>query len=158
MGANRINELTQRERECLRLVRRDQSSKQIAITLGISPHTVDARLKKAIALLEVSTRYEAAKLLSDFEESIAEPYQPLVSQPPALETEPRSAFQIPPERSDTRHPIRLPFLRQGRRTNDLDALQRLAWIGGLALLILFIFANFANGLDVLQTMTRGLVR
>lgn len=158
MGAERIHELTQRERECLRLVRRDQSSKQIAIALGISPHTVDARLKKAIAVLEVSSRYEAAQLLAEFEAGTLTPYQPLVSQPPSLVPAATTADQMPPERNDIDPRFRVPFLRQGRRINDLEPMQRLVWIGGLALLILFVFANFANGLDVLQTMTTGLVR
>lgn len=158
MGAERIHELTQRERECLRLVRRDRTSKQIAIALGISPHTVDARLKKAITMLEVSSRYEAAQLLAEHEAGADTPYQPLVSQPPTLVTKPIPVEPLPPERNDTEPRFRIPFLRQGRQTNDLDTVQRLLSIGGLALLILFVFANFANGLDVLQTMTTGLVR
>jgi len=158
MGADRIHELTQRERECLRLVRRDRSSKQIAITLGISPHTVDARLKKAINVLEVGSRYEAAQLLAELEAGGEASYQPLAYQPQPLAAAAIPADEMPPERIDAPRRFRVPFLRQGRRSNDLDPLQRLIWIAALALLILLAFANFANALDVLQTMTTGLVR
>ncbi|MBP2275790.1 MULTISPECIES: helix-turn-helix domain-containing protein [Sphingomonas] len=158
MGAERIHELTPRERDCLRLVRRDRSSKQIAITLGISHHTVDARLKKAIQLLEVTSRYEAARLLAEFEADTETPYQPLVSQPQPVAVTPISDEQMLPERNEPQPQFRVPFLRQGRRVNDLAPLQRLLWIGALSLLILVAFANFTNALDVLQTMTKGLVR
>jgi DNA-binding CsgD family transcriptional regulator len=58
----RINLLTAGQRDCLRLVGEYLSSKEIARILDISPHTVDQRLKRATALLEVPTRFEAARL------------------------------------------------------------------------------------------------
>jgi DNA-binding CsgD family transcriptional regulator len=210
MVSDRIHELTQRERECLRLVSRDRSSKQIGLELGISPHTVDVRLKRAIRLLGVTTRFDAARLLAQtetetgperephatsrtvatvatidaeveaapevrlevgFDAGLAGPtsppgysprypaaYQPLVSQPEALPPAPPGVVEGP-RRSDEAGPRwRLPFLRQGRRTNDLTPAQRLFWIFAGAVMILVAFANFANALDVLQSMIRGLVR
>jgi len=153
MASDRIHELTQRERECLRLVSRDRSSKQIGLELGISPHTVDVRLKRAIRLLGVASRFDAARLLAEDESGVFTSYQPLVSQPPPL---PSAASDVlkDPRRSDgagTRRP--LPFLRQGRRSNDLTPAQRLFWIVAGAVVILIAFANFANAIDVLQTLT-----
>lgn len=162
MASDRIQELTQRERECLRLVSRDRSSKQIGLELGISPHTVDVRLKRAIRLLGVTTRFDAARLLAETETDETpddqSPYQPLVSQPTPLPPAPPSVVEEP-RRSDGAEPRwHLPFLRQGRRSNDLTPAQRLFWIVAGAVLILVAFANFANALDVLRTMIRGLAR
>ena len=61
MVANRIDELSPRERDCLRLVARAHSSKEIGRALGISHHTVDDHLKRAMSLLGVASRFEAAQ-------------------------------------------------------------------------------------------------
>ena len=76
----RIARLTDGQRACLRLVYRHMSSKDIARGLGISPHTVDARLRAAIHLLGVATRTEAALQLAAHEAGAA--YQSPVYQPP----------------------------------------------------------------------------
>lgn len=55
--------LTDAERDCLRLVYQHMTSKDIARQLGVSPHTVDMRLRQAIRKLEVTSRIEAARAL-----------------------------------------------------------------------------------------------
>ncbi|ACG79892.1 transcriptional regulator, LuxR family [Phenylobacterium zucineum HLK1] len=55
--------LTQRERECLRLVDQHLSSKQIARELGMSKTSVDTYCDRARRKLGVPDRYEAARLL-----------------------------------------------------------------------------------------------
>ena len=58
--------LTDREREILQLLVDDQSQKQIAQTLGLSPHTVDTHLRNIYAKLHVHSRSGAvAKALQD---------------------------------------------------------------------------------------------
>jgi DNA-binding CsgD family transcriptional regulator len=59
-----IGRLTQRERECLRLVAQLMTSKQIALQLGISKHTVDERIESARRRIGARGRYEAARLLA----------------------------------------------------------------------------------------------
>jgi DNA-binding CsgD family transcriptional regulator len=59
----RVTLLTEAERECLRLVYQHMTSKDIARQIGVSPHTVDMRLRQAIRKLEVSNRIEAARAL-----------------------------------------------------------------------------------------------
>jgi DNA-binding CsgD family transcriptional regulator len=83
----RVALLTEGQKQCLRLVRRDMSSKQIGRQIAKSPHTVDSRLKSAIAVLGASDRFEAAKLLRDVEggsrdvaRAPSRDYQPLVYQ------------------------------------------------------------------------------
>src|SRR5688572_25598825 len=67
MGEDRFAQLTEKQRECLRLVLRNHSSKEIARELGIGVHAVDQRLKSAMKTLGVSSRAEAARLLAAHE-------------------------------------------------------------------------------------------
>lgn len=70
-----VARLTDGQRDCLRLVLRHMTSKDIARALDISPHTVDMRLRTAMRTLRVASRIEAARLLDD-----EAPYQPLIYQ------------------------------------------------------------------------------
>ena len=54
--------LTDGQRDCLRLVYNHMTSKDIARILGVSPHTVDMRLRTAMKTLSVGSRIEAARL------------------------------------------------------------------------------------------------
>lgn len=145
--------LTQRERECLKLVARGRSSKEIAIELGISHHTVDLHLRHAMRTLGASTRREAARMLSP-EELIeaGKNTQVLSSQPSPLAQE--RFFDAPSQPDDARRDrIRIPFLRQGRRSNDLTPIHRLIWIPVLAAMMLVGIANFFNALEALWKIT-----
>ncbi|MDP3661169.1 helix-turn-helix transcriptional regulator [Phenylobacterium sp.] len=64
MTADRVELLTPRERECLRLVDQHLSSKQIARELGMSKNSVDTYCDRARRKLGVDDRYAAAKLLA----------------------------------------------------------------------------------------------
>lgn len=79
--AERIAQLSDGQRDCLRLVYAHMTSKDIARALDISPHTVDMRLRTAMKTLGVASRIEAARALADAE-GIAEAYQPLIYQAP----------------------------------------------------------------------------
>ncbi|MBA4012997.1 MAG: LuxR family transcriptional regulator [Phenylobacterium sp.] len=59
--------LTPRERDCLRLVDRHLSSKQIARELGMSKASVDTYCDRARRKLGVGDRYAAARALADHE-------------------------------------------------------------------------------------------
>jgi DNA-binding CsgD family transcriptional regulator len=59
--------LTEGQKDCLRLVMLHFSSKEIARKLGVSPHTVDKRLKTAISIMGVATRVDAARILANSE-------------------------------------------------------------------------------------------
>ncbi|MFS2108467.1 helix-turn-helix transcriptional regulator [Sphingomonas sp. Sphisp140] len=161
MVTGTIEQLTARERDCLRLVARGMSSKEIALALGLSPLTVDGYLKEAVRTLGVSTRREAARVLASHESSppaaavqVEEmPPQKLGGEPADLAETVHSEVPLPPKRSEAEHRFRVPFLRQGRQINDLDPLNRLMWIIGLALLMLIAVANFLNGLGALWHIT-----
>ena len=51
--AERIARLSAGQLDCLRLVDQLSSSKEIAAELKISPHTVDQRIRQALAILGV---------------------------------------------------------------------------------------------------------
>ncbi|MGB7409572.1 helix-turn-helix domain-containing protein [Sphingopyxis sp. MG] len=57
--------LTEGELICLRMVAEGMGSKQIARTVGISPHTVDARLKSACQKLGTRSRFVAANMIKE---------------------------------------------------------------------------------------------
>lgn len=59
----KLNLLTPQERECLRLVAQQRSSKEIAQELGISKASVDTYCNRARAKLGVTSRREAAQLV-----------------------------------------------------------------------------------------------
>jgi len=59
----KLSLLTPQERECLRLVAQQRSSKEIAQALGISKASVDTYCNRARAKLGVTSRREAAQLV-----------------------------------------------------------------------------------------------
>ena len=61
--------LSEKEIDCLRGVAELKSSKQIARELDVSSHTVDARLKRAIAKLGAADRFDAARMFQAIEDS-----------------------------------------------------------------------------------------
>lgn len=98
--AARVARLTAGQRECLDLVDDHATSKEIARQLGISRHTVDARLRGAIQTLGVSSRREAAIIYRAAMQ--AETYQPfayqssrIVTQLPEPETDGHDADSEP---------------------------------------------------------------
>ena len=79
--------LTEGQRDCLRLVYNHMTSKDIARQLGVSPHTVDMRLRTAMKTLSVGSRIEAARLLVQEEaggEVLPDAYQPLIYHAPEI--------------------------------------------------------------------------
>jgi DNA-binding CsgD family transcriptional regulator len=83
----RLDLLSPKERDCLRLVLENHSSKQIARQLGISQTSVDTHISRARAKLGVRDRYEAARLLAAWEGG---------QQTAVPEPEPSPAPQAPP--------------------------------------------------------------
>lgn len=78
-AAHRVAQLTDGQRDCLRLVYGHMTSKDIARALGVSPHTVDMRLRTAMRTLAVASRIEAARLLIEAESGPGG-YQSLIYQ------------------------------------------------------------------------------
>jgi DNA-binding CsgD family transcriptional regulator len=59
--------LTDNEKECLRRRLQQQTAKEMALELGVSPHAVEKRLKMARAKLGLSSSLAPARLLAESE-------------------------------------------------------------------------------------------
>jgi DNA-binding CsgD family transcriptional regulator len=68
-----LRRLTSQERECLRLVAEQRSSKEIALALGIAKASVDTYCNRARAKLGVASRREAARMVAAQLEAAAVP-------------------------------------------------------------------------------------
>jgi len=178
MKAERIERLTEKQRECLRLVFMHRSSKEIARELGLGVDAVDQRIKTAMRTLDVESRTDAAVILARHE-GIG-PYQRLVYQLPDVAPEPaippftdrvtegvRAAYE--PEAMAVREeqavfqslqwrparalPFPLPFEGEGR--NGLRAWQRVGWIVGIAIATAIGFGVFLSGLQSLARVAQA---
>jgi len=90
--------LTENEKECLRRRLRQQTAKEMALELGVSPHAVEKRLKMARTKLGLSSSLDAARLLAE-----AEGYQRVGPQPSDLAQ----------DAQDDRQPAGRPWLAGG---------------------------------------------
>lgn len=175
MDEQRLNRLTDKQRDCLRLVYAHLSSKEIAPRLGVEPGTVDQYIKAAMRTLGVSERRRAAQMLAEHE---AKACQPLVYQPLDIAVSPDFAtFGASTEGLRTAHsdqsvreaasmirpfPPPEPELQRWALpigdgdSNHLGAAKRLGWIFGLILLIVLGFGLFVSGLEALSRLGRAL--
>lgn len=129
----KLGSLTAQERECLRLVGLQLSSKEIAHELGISKASVDTYCNRARAKLGVTHRREAAQLVRSLEAArdrpaVAEPAPPQ----PTPEARPAAAVALLP-------PIA-----------SLGPLERLGVIIGAAAALTLAFGMLLSGLQSLD--------
>jgi DNA-binding CsgD family transcriptional regulator len=176
MSRERVDRLTEGQRDVLRMVNGHLETKEIARALGISPDGVNQRIKAAMRILGVNRRRDAALILAEAE--AGKHYPPLVYPPRdiAPDAEPvtfaastesgreqgpasigamreeQAAFEAVPQ-SGSRW-FRLPLPVRGGRPGDLNALQRLGWIFGMMLLIAFAFGVFLAGMEALSRLGR----
>src|SRR5690348_11885387 len=80
LAAERVAKLTAGQLDCLKLVDQHLSSKEIAAELGISPHTVDQRVRQSLQILGVERRSQAARIVAQY----SGPYQRLIHQSPYI--------------------------------------------------------------------------
>lgn len=67
-----LSRLTENEKQCLRRRLQQQTAKEMAIELGISPHAVEKRLKMARTKTGLGSSLEAARLLDALENGVGE--------------------------------------------------------------------------------------
>lgn len=86
----RIGRLSERQRSYLRLVHQNRNSKEIAAATGSSHRAVDKQLLRANNLLGVPSRFDAARLLADYDAGVE-------LLPPATDLpSPIPLFPLPP--------------------------------------------------------------
>jgi len=171
-AAERVAKLTQGQLDCLRLVAQHLSSKEIAVELGISPHTVDQRIRQALHVLGVDRRAQAARMVVQQED----PYQRLIHQPPHIEGSAASGdhrgaisnqirhagrageawesagFHTEQKRGLSWSSLQLPFATRSHPRNEMSVGLRLLWIVVIATGAAFSAGMYLAGLESLSRM------
>lgn len=158
----KVSRLTDKQRECLRLVVLRKSSKEIARELGIAKPTVDQRIANARQILGARNRDEAAIIFArgtgGYDRVIYDPV--CVPKASAFKDNPEQEIRqsiglrleetaIPFSRVFEHQPSGLPdFL--GRHPNNVNTAQRLFIIVGMTVGILCIILV---GLSVAQSLS-----
>jgi DNA-binding CsgD family transcriptional regulator len=154
----RIQRLTDRQKQCLRLVSHGLEVKEIARELGIGPAAVVERLRAARRMLDVESSRDAARLLAEHEHpktytrhvDTPQPVADLsytMPQSPASEDvagsdeplrlqEVSGAFVVlDPRRAAGSRGWPWPWRSKGERSNDLTLSERLQASGALTIAI-----------------------
>lgn len=157
----RFDDLTPRERQCLRLVAGFKTSKEIERELGIAKSTVDGYLAEAVRKLGARDRRHAALLLAAHESAGQGEATPQAeSGGDAARVAPAVAVAPRPVSQDEPHDWRsvLPLRRKDARHNPLSPQQRLLWVVLLALGMMIGFGMLATGLAALTDVVLTVVR
>ena len=141
-----IERLTPGQIDCLLLVQQNLTSKEIAPQLGISPHTVDQRIRGALRILGCKRRAQAAQLVASrvvpavlfqWQSSVAEPFV---------------EYQKPPFRLEISTQFPLPFATKHSPRNELSIPVRLLWIVVIACGAALSMGVYLAGLESLARL------
>ncbi|MGA1799308.1 LuxR C-terminal-related transcriptional regulator [Sphingomonas sp. 4RDLI-65] len=133
--------LNDRQKQCLRLVYANLEAKEIAIELGLSPHTVNEHLRDARRILGVSRSMQAARLLNE-----AEDPERSVSRPFGVEVGSVAVEQeVEPEIVASEAVV-------GGNRYRLSALQRLGIVVGLAIGIVVLGGALVGTTDLVARL------
>jgi DNA-binding CsgD family transcriptional regulator len=173
-AALRVARLSQGQLDCLRLVDQHLSSKEIATELGISPHTVDQRIRQSLQILGVDRRTQAARLVAEHGGA----YQRLIHQPPYIPAEPQSGQSEAAVSHQIRHADRAgevgeagflteqrpvsfrpslqpPFATRSNPRNEMSVGQRLFWVAAIAIGAAFSAGLYLAGLESLARLLKS---
>jgi DNA-binding CsgD family transcriptional regulator len=173
-----VARLSQGQVECLLLVDRHHNSKEIAARLGISPHTVDQRIRGALEKLGVERRGEAARLVAAAISPDDATYQRLIHQSPHIDLQSQPGQEDSTVRTQIRHadrageasppgnlteqspagsgsPLQLPFATRSHPSNEMSVGLRLVWIILIAMGATFSAGMYLAGLESLSRMISG---
>ena len=169
--AQRVGRLSRGQLDALLLVDQHLSSKEIAVKLGISPHTVDQRIRGAIHILGVERRAQAARMVA----KAHGPYQRLIHQPPHIEGGAPAGHAAGAVGIQIRHADRageardlgvdteqrpgatwsslpLPFATRSHPRNEMSVGLRLVWIVLIAMGATFSAGMYLAGLESLARL------
>ena len=172
--AARVAKLTSGQLDCLLLVDQHLSSKEIAAELKISPHTVDQRIRQALAILGVERRTQAARIVAQ----VKGPNQRLIHQSPyvpdgaqtghpeaAVSTQNRHAdrageiggtgFLTEQRPVSFRSSLQPPFATRSNPRNEMSVGQRLFWIATIAIGAAFSAGMYLAGLESLARLLQS---
>ena len=177
-AASLVARLSQGQVDCLLLVNQHLSSKEIAVRLGISPHTVDQRIRGALDKLEVERRGEAARMVSAALSPEDDAYQRLIHQSPHIDAADGSGHQPGAVSYQIRHAdrageaspsgiiteqrpggswssLQLPFATRSHPSNEMSVGLRLLWIVLIAIGAAFSAGMYLAGLESLSRMIKS---
>jgi DNA-binding CsgD family transcriptional regulator len=172
--AARIARLSEGQLDCLRLVGEHLSSKEIAAELGISPHTVDQRVRLSLQILGVARRAQAARIVAQY----SDPYQRLIHQAPYIPGAAESGHPEAAVSHQIRHADRAgeaggpgfiteqrpasfwpslqpPFATRSNPRNEMSVGQRLFWIAAIAIGAAFAAGMYLAGLESLARLLKS---
>jgi DNA-binding CsgD family transcriptional regulator len=172
--AARVAKLTAGQLDCLRLVDQHLNSKEIAAELNISPHTVDQRVRQALATLGVERRAQAARIVAQY----SGPYQRLIHQSPYIPAEPQTdqpeaavshqirhadrageigeaGFLTEQRPASFRSSLQPPFATRSNPRNEMSVGQRLFWIAAIAIGAAFSAGMYLAGLESLARLIKS---
>jgi len=132
---------------CLLLAADHLTSKEIALRLGISPHTVDKRMRKALRLLGTRTRREAVRVLQS-----REPCPRVLNRRAAGEQELEAASSARARFSLSGMP--LPIATKARSQNVMSIGLRLFWIFAIAFSAFVSSITYLAGLESLARLLK----
>jgi DNA-binding CsgD family transcriptional regulator len=166
-----VAKLSEGQFDCLLLVAQHLSSKEIAAELNISPHTVDQRIRRALHILGVERRAQAARIVA----ARQEPYQRLIHQSPYVEASATIGHPDEAISHQIRHADRageaggagfkteqrptfswsslpLPFATRSNPRNEMSVGMRLLWIVMIATGAAFSAGMYLAGLESLARL------
>ena len=161
--------------DCLLLVNQHLNSKEIAVRLAISSHTVDQRIRGALEKLGVERRGEAARMVAASLPPSDEAYQRLIHQSPHIDGAAGNGHQSGAVSYQIRHAdragkaspsgiiteqrpggswssLQLPFATRSHPSNEMSVGIRLLWIVLIALGAAFSVGMYLAGLESLSRM------
>jgi DNA-binding CsgD family transcriptional regulator len=145
-----IERLTARHRECLQLVASNHSTKEIALSLKISPNTVDGYISEAKEILGASSRRDAARIFRQCgDESLSIPLGDAEDHPRGVA---RPLDGLRPTLSGLpSKDVPFHWFRGKKEHNTLTPGQRMMWIAiaSVAAAIAFLAA-----LNIIDTLAR----
>lgn len=139
MARGTIEDLSERQKQCLRGIYNNLSAKEIGIELGLSPHTVNEHLRDARRVLGVARSMEAARMLV-----AAEGDNRIVPDPIRVE--------IPPSSSDASEAYPL---GSARNRYNLTILQRIGITLAIAVGAVALAGALIVGADAINRIFLG---
>jgi DNA-binding CsgD family transcriptional regulator len=172
--AARVARLSAGQLDCLLLVDQHLSSKEIAAELHISPHTVDQRIRQALAILGVERRAQAARIVAQKKG----PYQRLIHQSPYIPANEQTGHPEAAVSHQIRHADRAgeaggagflteqrpaspwsslqpPYATRSNPRNEMSVGQRLFWIATIAIGAAFSAGMYLAGLESLARLLKS---
>ena len=164
--------------DCLLLVNQHLNSKEIALRLAISSHTVDQRIRGALDKLGVERRGEAARMVASALPPSDAAYQRLIHQSPHIDANPASGHHSGAVSYQIRHAdragkaspsgiiteqrpggswssLQLPFATRSHPSNEMSVATRLLWIVLIAIGAIFSAGMYLAGLESLSRMIKS---